>query len=122
MSGLDRQDLPCAPLGPSGSGSAAAEGEQGHAHGVDSTADSRYLGVALGLISAFMLAEVVAAVVSGSLALLADAGHMLTDVAALARQHVGGPISRAGPRAGRGPTGSSVRRYSRPPSTGSAWP
>jgi cobalt-zinc-cadmium efflux system protein len=35
------------------------------------------------LIVAFMAGEVVAAVVSGSLALLADAGHMVTDAAAL---------------------------------------
>jgi cobalt-zinc-cadmium efflux system protein len=36
------------------------------------------------LIGAFMVGEVVAAVLGRSLALLADAGHMLTDVAALA--------------------------------------
>jgi cobalt-zinc-cadmium efflux system protein len=46
-------------------------------------ADVRYLVAALGLIAAFMVGEVVAAVLSGSLALLADAGHMLTDVGAL---------------------------------------
>ncbi|HET8604775.1 MAG TPA: cation diffusion facilitator family transporter [Marmoricola sp.] len=40
--------------------------------------------MALAMIAAFMVGEVVAAVLSGSLALLADAGHMLTDVAALA--------------------------------------
>ncbi|MCB1568372.1 MAG: cation diffusion facilitator family transporter [Xanthomonadales bacterium] len=39
---------------------------------------------ALGLTAAFMLVEVVGGWLSGSLALLADAGHMLTDVAALA--------------------------------------
>ncbi|HET9077241.1 MAG TPA: cation diffusion facilitator family transporter [Acidimicrobiales bacterium] len=59
-------------------------GHGGHAHGVGGNADVRYLAVALGLISAFMVGEVVAAISSGSLALLADAGHMLTDVAALA--------------------------------------
>lgn len=46
--------------------------------------DVRYLVAALVLISAFMVGEVVAAVFAGSLALFADAGHMLTDVAALA--------------------------------------
>jgi cobalt-zinc-cadmium efflux system protein len=56
----------------------------GHAHGVAAGADARYLVGALGLISAFMLGEVVAATIAGSLALFADAGHMLTDVAALA--------------------------------------
>lgn len=39
--------------------------------------------VALALIAAFMVTEVVVAVVSGSLALLADAGHMLADVGAI---------------------------------------
>ncbi len=47
------------------------------------TADVRFLVVALGLVATFMVGEVVAAVASGSLALLADAGHMLTDVGAL---------------------------------------
>ena len=55
----------------------------GHSHGVSANTDVRYLLVALGLIAAFMVGEVVAAALSGSLALLADAGHMLTDVAAL---------------------------------------
>lgn len=41
------------------------------------------MAVALVLIGGFMAGEVVAAVLSGSLALLADAGHLLTDVAAL---------------------------------------
>lgn len=52
-------------------------------HAVSAGADSRYLAIALGLIAAFMVGEVVAAAVAGSLALLADAGHMLADVAAL---------------------------------------
>lgn len=58
-------------------------GHGGHRHGVAANADVRYLAGALGLISAFMVGEVIAAVASGSLALFADAGHMLTDVAAL---------------------------------------
>jgi cobalt-zinc-cadmium efflux system protein len=57
-----------------------------HQHGerVRANADVRYLLVALGLIASFMVGEVVAAAFAGSLVLLADAGHMLTDVAALA--------------------------------------
>lgn len=55
-----------------------------HHHGAGPGSDVRALGVALGLIVGFMVAEVVAAALSGSLALLADAGHMLTDAAALA--------------------------------------
>ena len=43
----------------------------------------RAVGIAALLTGAFMGAEVVGGVVSGSLALLADAGHMLTDFASL---------------------------------------
>jgi len=46
--------------------------------------DRRALAIALTLIVAFLVGEVVAAVIAGSLALLADAGHMLTDAGALA--------------------------------------
>ncbi|HEY2175751.1 MAG TPA: cation diffusion facilitator family transporter [Mycobacteriales bacterium] len=46
--------------------------------------DRRYLSIALALILGFMAVEVVVAVFSGSLALLADAGHMLTDAFAIA--------------------------------------
>ena len=52
-----------------------------HHHHVDSR---RALGLALALILALMAGEVVFGFVAGSLALLADAGHMLTDAAALA--------------------------------------
>jgi cobalt-zinc-cadmium efflux system protein len=44
----------------------------------------RALAIALALILAFMAGEVVAGILARSLALLADAGHMLTDAAALA--------------------------------------
>ena len=54
-----------------------------HAHGVSADADRRYLLGALVLLAAFMLAEVIVALVSGSLALLSDAGHMLSDVGAI---------------------------------------
>jgi len=56
---------------------------RGHSHGVSAAADRRYLSIALALIIGFMVLEVVAALVSGSLALLSDAGHMLTDAAAI---------------------------------------
>ena len=56
----------------------------GHSHGVSAEADQRYLSIALGLIVGFMVVEVVVALVSSSLALLADAGHMLTDIVAIA--------------------------------------
>src|SRR4051794_26401737 len=53
----------------------------GHVHASD--ADAKRLGGAFALIVAFMLAEVVAGIVGSSLALLSDAGHMLTDAVAL---------------------------------------
>jgi cobalt-zinc-cadmium efflux system protein len=46
-------------------------------------ADRRLLAVALAVLLLFMVAEVVLGIVAQSLALLADAGHMLTDAAAL---------------------------------------
>ena len=62
-----------------GHGHAHGAGGHGHAHG----ASERALGFAALLTGGFMVAEVVGGLVSGSLALLADAGHMLTDVASL---------------------------------------
>src|SRR5512135_1895141 len=66
-----------------GAGGHPHEGAGGHAHALSADADRRYLLIALGLLAAFMLAEVIAAVLSGSLALLSDAGHMLSDVGAI---------------------------------------
>jgi cobalt-zinc-cadmium efflux system protein len=54
-----------------------------HAHGLSDEADARRIGGAFALIVALMLAEVVAGIVGSSLALLSDAGHMLTDAVAL---------------------------------------
>jgi cobalt-zinc-cadmium efflux system protein len=51
---------------------------------VSANADRRYLSIALGLLIAFMLTEVIVALTSGSLALLSDAGHMFSDVGAIA--------------------------------------
>src|SRR4051812_26127527 len=60
--------------------------DHGHDHGHDHSRgrDRRALTIALALIAAFMVGEVAAGIVAGSLALLADAGHMLTDALALA--------------------------------------
>lgn len=68
-------------------GSALAEGAghghgDGHAHAVDAPASA--LRVALWLTLGFLVVEAVAGWLSGSLALLSDAGHMLTDAGALA--------------------------------------
>ena len=45
--------------------------------------DRRMLSVSLALLAAFMAFEVAAAIVANSLALLADAGHMLVDIGAI---------------------------------------
>jgi cobalt-zinc-cadmium efflux system protein len=54
----------------------------GHSHGGGE--DARRLGLALALIVAFMIGEVVAGILAHSLALLSDSAHMLTDAGALA--------------------------------------
>jgi len=55
----------------------------GHVHGVGAHSDRRYLLGALVLILGLMVVEVVVGLASGSLALLSDAGHMLTDAGAI---------------------------------------
>jgi len=59
-------------------------GESTHHRVVASGNDIRYVLGALALICIFLVGEVIAAIVGHSLVLFADAGHMLTDVAALA--------------------------------------
>jgi cobalt-zinc-cadmium efflux system protein len=54
-----------------------------HEHATGAETEIRPLVLALGLILAFMAAEVALAIVAGSLALLSDAAHMLVDAAAL---------------------------------------
>lgn len=56
----------------------------GHDHGVGRNANSRRLAITLGLVTLYMVAEVVGGLLTNSLALLADAGHMLSDAGALA--------------------------------------
>jgi len=58
--------------------------EHEHDHAISRDADRRLLFGALALILAFMVGEVVVGLVVGSLALLADAAHMLTDAGAIA--------------------------------------
>lgn len=53
-----------------------------HSHSPQSS-DSKRLILALAVTAIFMVVEVIGGLISGSLALLADAGHMLTDTAAL---------------------------------------
>jgi cobalt-zinc-cadmium efflux system protein len=54
-----------------------------HGHGHPHAQSRRGLAITLGLVVVYMVAEVVGGIVSHSLALLADAGHMLSDAAAL---------------------------------------
>jgi cobalt-zinc-cadmium efflux system protein len=56
--------------------------DHSHVH-VEAGTDSRRLAVALALIVGLMAIEVVAGVLAGSLALVSDAAHMLTDAGAL---------------------------------------
>jgi cobalt-zinc-cadmium efflux system protein len=60
-----------------------AHDHTGLSHAVRADADRRRLAITLGLIVAFVAVEVGAGVVAHSLALLSDAGHMLTDAAAI---------------------------------------
>ncbi|HEX2290200.1 MAG TPA: cation diffusion facilitator family transporter [Pseudonocardiaceae bacterium] len=62
-------------------------GDHGHGHGHGHGAgpsDRRRLGWALAITSVVLLVEVVGTALTGSLALLADAGHLATDVLGLA--------------------------------------
>jgi cobalt-zinc-cadmium efflux system protein len=55
-----------------------------HAHNHAAGANEKSLRIALGLTTLFLVVEVVAGLLTQSLALLSDAAHMFTDVAALA--------------------------------------
>ncbi len=61
-----------------------AHAHHAHGHRIASGQGERRLRGALALIVAFMVVEVAAGVIGNSLALLSDAGHMLTDAAAIA--------------------------------------
>jgi cobalt-zinc-cadmium efflux system protein len=62
-----------------------------HAH---TNSNMRRVTVALVLTGTFMVVEVIGGILSGSLALLADAGHMLTDTMALALAAVAFQVSK----------------------------
>ena len=74
-----------------------------HAH----AGSQRRVTIALVLTGTFMLVEVVGGILSGSLALLADAGHMLTDTMALGLSAMAFHVSR------RPPDGSLTYGYQR---------
>lgn len=73
---------------------------RGHGHGHDAAglADHRgRLALVLAITVSVLVVEVVGAVISGSLALLADAAHMLTDVAGLTLGLVAAVLARRPP-------------------------
>jgi cobalt-zinc-cadmium efflux system protein len=84
-----------------------AHGHAGHAHGVSADADTGKLSIALALIVGFLVVEVVVGVIAGSLALLSDAAHMLTDAAAIALALVALRLAR---RPARGPLTFGLKR------------
>jgi cobalt-zinc-cadmium efflux system protein len=65
---------------------------QAHSHRHDT--NERRMGIAALMTGLFMGAEIVGGVISGSLALLADAGHMLTDFASLSLAWFGFRLTR----------------------------
>jgi cobalt-zinc-cadmium efflux system protein len=82
----------------------------GHAHGRSpGHAGARHrwrLAVAFGLVAAFFVVELVAALTSGSLALLSDAGHMAADVVTLGAALVATRIATRADTTGRRTFGS----------------
>ncbi len=60
-----------------------AHRQDSHSHAPQDDSNARRLLLAFGVTAGFMVVEAIGGLVSGSLALLADAGHMLTDSAAL---------------------------------------
>ena len=97
--------------------------DHGHDHDHDhdhtptvTSANERKVLLSFFLIFGFMVVEAVGGVLSGSLALLADAGHMLTDAAALALAYAAFRFGRSacGPRRPARPA-SPTARLRRPP-------
>jgi cobalt-zinc-cadmium efflux system protein len=77
-------------------GHAHGRDQSGHSHSHDhahSSSETR-IAIAAILTGAFMGVELVGALIAGSLALIADAGHMLSDFASLALAWVGFRIAR----------------------------
>ena len=72
----------------------------GHDHNVPPDTDRRWLSLALALIAGFMAAEVVVGLLANSLALLSDAGHMLTDAGAIVLALVAIRLAAHPPRGG----------------------
>ena len=78
----------------------------GHGHGHPGATHRWRLRVAFVLVGAYFVVELVAGLVSGSLALLSDAGHMAADVVALGAALVATRIATRPDRTGRRTFGS----------------
>jgi cobalt-zinc-cadmium efflux system protein len=74
-------------------------GPGGHTTAAVGSRNSRYLAGALALILVFMAVEVVVGIIASSLALISDAGHMLTDAAAIALALIAARLGRRWPPA-----------------------
>lgn len=73
-----------------------------HSHAIADTVDGRRrVAIAAALTACFMLVEIVGGVISGSLALLADAAHMLTDAGSLGLAWLGFKLAERPADAGR---------------------
>jgi cobalt-zinc-cadmium efflux system protein len=73
----------------------SGHGHAGQGHGTTADANNEWrMGLAAFITGLFMLAEVAGGIAAGSLALLADAGHMLTDFASLSLAWFGFRLSR----------------------------
>jgi hypothetical protein len=84
----------------------------GHNH-LPGVTDQRRIGIAFFIIAVFMIVEIVGGLMSGSLALLADAGHMVSDTAALGSGQLGGDSLRTSTPRPRGFLLATNGRYSR---------
>ena len=76
-----------------------------HSHALPAAGRRGRLAVVFSITATIMVAEVIGALASGSLALLADAGHMATDTASLALAYAAFRVGRRGHddrRKGRG--------------------
>jgi len=72
--------------------------DHGHEHGHHAHGSNlRRVMIALVLTGTFMVVEIIGGIISGSLALLADAGHMLTDTMALALAAMAFHVSKRPP-------------------------
>lgn len=68
--------------------------DHAHGHAIDIAGNEKRLLLAMAITGVFMVAEVVGGILSGSLALLADAAHMFTDSASLALAWLAFRVSR----------------------------